>query len=488
MSRSRVPGGLRARLVTVVAAATVLAGVGVSPAASVAHLEGTLAVSFGSEAACSTVSGDAVFVVQRPEVRIGLCVGEEPSGVVEADLELSGGGGPPVTAAVVGGAFGVVDGVWCARALWSPAADLVWGGAYDMVVSARVGGAQAGEPVSRGFELAPPVAVPTDLEGPSGGVTSSNAPELSASHVAVGSEDVRLRFSVSGPTEVIADGVVGLDAHGRGRWVPDVLLPAGEYSWKVRAEVVSSGLVSEWNEGAELTVLGPAVPQVLSPDDRAAVQGAPVVSLRLDVTPGKAASAIVQIAHAAGSYGEEFQTDAITSSGVVEWQWPRTWQRADDYRWRVRATDGVSMSEWTTWRSLSVQDVPDAPTSVGSSGMRGGATVHTWDARGNNSPVLAYEFTESPDGRVVTVAAQDGIPGRIPGDPMRFDAVFENLSVGSHKVAVRAINAWGASRPTTTYFNVAQKVSLPPADVEVSMDGLDISVSWGSPQRSSGVR
>lgn len=218
---------VRRALVALVVWATASVGLPALPASATERVGGGTTVAFVPEPAWQTLSGAPVFTVPRPEVLVDVCVNSEFAEGPSFVLRLTGGDSAPVEETVSGGEFGVIDGVMCSRARWSPSDDLQWGAHYAVEVSAYVTSGRVGEAVSRTFELAPEVARPTELTGPVGLVTS-NAPQFSASHAAASSEDVRLRFSISGALAV--EGEAALDEDGRSSWQPDLLLPAGDKS------------------------------------------------------------------------------------------------------------------------------------------------------------------------------------------------------------------------------------------------------------------
>lgn len=92
MSRMGTPGWAQGQLAGIAVLATALTGAVAVPAEAVEPVAGAVTVSFGTEPAWSTPSGDPVLTALRPEIDVSLCVGEQPGSAAELDLQVTGDG------------------------------------------------------------------------------------------------------------------------------------------------------------------------------------------------------------------------------------------------------------------------------------------------------------------------------------------------------------------------------------------------------------
>ncbi len=143
-------------------------------------------------------------------------------------------------------------------------------------------------------------------------------------------------------------------------------LEAGTYQWRTRARD-EYGAESDWTDMRQFTVPAenqpPALPERLSPSDRATVSTRPTFTLRLSDPDNDQVKAQIEIRSTSTGTTQTFETAFVNSRGEVSLTLNEPLGEGT-YTWRARAQDSVgAFSEWTAYWEFQVSATNRAPSS-----------------------------------------------------------------------------------------------------------------------------
>jgi subtilase family serine protease/Tol biopolymer transport system component/flagellar hook assembly protein FlgD len=237
-------------------------------------------------------------------------------------------------------------------------------------------------------------------------------------------------------TELLATATVAEQPNKTGWTVPSDLTEDQIYYWRARASdgfslspwsVVASFMVDQFN----------AAPTAPVPDSP--TNGARVATNRPTLVVANATDP----EHDTLTYEFRIATDAdfvqivATATGIHEgvgltsWPLPVSLQENGVYYWTARASDGSSLSAWSTVASFIVDTVNEPPTAPVPLSPIGGATVTTLQ------PALVVQNAQDPDSHPLSYVFQiDTVPSFNSPDLQVSPAVAETPSQTAWPVAV----------------------------------------------------
>jgi hypothetical protein len=270
--------------------------------------------------------------------------------------------------------------------------------------------------------------------------------------------------SVTDATEYYAE--YSGTSSGNSGWIsgttfPVTSLPAGAYTWHVKAR--NAGGESPWSATWNFNVLPnpPVAPTLVSPADLATTS--PDFSFSWNSAAGTTEY-----------YAEYSGTSSGNSGWISGTTFPVTSMPVGTYTWHVKARNAGGESPWSTTWAFTVQ-IPAPPAPILDSPFDNTTTspdvTLTW-----NASIGAAEYYSEYAG------SSSGNSGWISS--VNFPVT--SLPVGIYTWHVKARNAGGESAWSTTWTFTVQPVIIPPvaptlvSPADTATVGTDFSFSWNS--------
>jgi len=149
-------------------------------------------------------------------------------------------------------------------------------------------------------------------------------------------------------------------------------LPYGIYLWRVRAQIDT--LTGEWSSVYVFGIEPLSVPNMIAPSDMATITD-PNVTFTWD-TVDKATGYVIQISD------DETFTTVIDEQTLTTTSHMLFMPTSGTYHWRVRATEGGVLSEWSNSHTFFVEPlpIPSNPTPTSGSVLYDANVIFSWDA------------------------------------------------------------------------------------------------------------
>lgn len=244
------------------------------------------------------------------------------------------------------------------------------------------------------------------------------------------------------------------------------------YYWRVRA--VNGNVVSAWSAAWRFTTIGPlAVPLLVSPADLSTGISTNSVTLDWDFVAN------------ANQYEYQYTTDNTFMTGVVSAIVTATFENVGPllpqttYYWRVRATDGVTYSGWSTVWSFTTQMNLAAPALISpanlTTGILVGGTQLDWGSVAN---AVDYEYELSTNSSFTANVAS----GTTASLSFVTGALNANTTYYWHVRAVNGnvVSAWSPVWSCETELQLAAPSLVSPANLSTGISVSGVLLDWAT--------